>query len=60
MLGREYEYLALTRDTTEADIKQRREIVNGTSLYVDQCAVTAALRGRVLILEGACAREDAR
>lgn len=34
-MNREYEYLSLTRDTTEADIKQRREIQNGTAFYVD-------------------------
>lgn len=32
---REYEYLPLTRDTTEADIKQRREIQGGTAFYTD-------------------------
>lgn len=35
MSNREYEYLSLTRDTTEADIKQRREIRGGTAYYVD-------------------------
>jgi hypothetical protein len=30
LLQRECEYLCLTRDTTEADIKQRREIVNSS------------------------------
>ncbi|KAK3754019.1 hypothetical protein QZH41_020304, partial [Actinostola sp. cb2023] len=48
----EVEYLALTRDTTEADLKQRREIHCGTAFYVDQCAVRAAVEGRVLVLEG--------
>uniref|UniRef100_A0A5S6QD72 von Willebrand factor A domain-containing protein 8 n=1 Tax=Trichuris muris TaxID=70415 RepID=A0A5S6QD72_TRIMR len=48
----EYEYLAITRDTTEADIKQRREICSGNALYVDQAAVRAALKGRFLILDG--------
>ena len=28
-LGREMEYVALTQDTTESDLKQRREIVAG-------------------------------
>uniref|UniRef100_A0A8D8WLR6 von Willebrand factor A domain-containing protein 8 n=1 Tax=Cacopsylla melanoneura TaxID=428564 RepID=A0A8D8WLR6_9HEMI len=49
---REVEYICLSRDTTEADIKQRREIVNGTAKYYDQSAVRAAIEGRVLILEG--------
>lgn len=49
---REVEYVALSRDTTETDLKQRREIRSGTAFYIDQCAVRAATRGRVLILEG--------
>ena len=50
---REVEYAALSRDTTEADLKQRRELRGGTASYADQAAVRAALHGRVLILEGA-------
>jgi len=49
---REMEYISLSRDTTEADLKQRREIVGGTAFYVDQSSVKAALEGRVLVLEG--------
>ncbi|XP_059156251.1 von Willebrand factor A domain-containing protein 8-like [Physella acuta] len=49
---REVEYVSLSRDTTESDLKQRREIEGGTAYYIDQCAVRAALEGRVLILEG--------
>ncbi|XP_060089562.1 von Willebrand factor A domain-containing protein 8 [Heteronotia binoei] len=49
---REVEYVALSRDTTETDLKQRREIRAGTAYYVDQCAVRAAMEGRVLVLEG--------
>jgi hypothetical protein len=33
---REIEYVALSRDTTESDLKQRREILNGTAIYFDQ------------------------
>ncbi|KAJ1354638.1 hypothetical protein KIN20_011631 [Parelaphostrongylus tenuis] len=41
---REYEYLAVTRDTTEADIKQRREIRSGTAFYTDLvCSVSMFL-----------------
>ena len=36
MTNREHEYIALSRDTTEADLKQRREIKGGTAYYVDQ------------------------
>ncbi|XP_076454368.1 von Willebrand factor A domain-containing protein 8-like [Babylonia areolata] len=49
---RESEYVSLSRDTTESDLKQRREILGGTAFYIDQCAVRAALEGRVLVLEG--------
>lgn len=49
---RELEYVALSRDTTESDLKQRREIQNGTAVYFDQSAVRAALQGRVLVIEG--------
>ncbi|KAJ2949282.1 hypothetical protein O0L34_g6232 [Tuta absoluta] len=49
---RELEYVALSRDTTEADLKQRREIQSSTAKYFDQSAVRAAIEGRVLVLEG--------
>ncbi|XP_039753023.1 von Willebrand factor A domain-containing protein 8 [Pararge aegeria] len=49
---REIEYVALSRDTTEADLKQRREIQSSTAKYFDQSAVRAAIEGRVLVLEG--------
>ena len=49
---RETEYVSLSRDTTESDLKQRREIRGGTAYYIDQCAVRAAVDGRVLVLEG--------
>jgi hypothetical protein len=52
LVGREYEFVSITRDTTEADLKQRREIVSGNALYSDQAPVRAALEGRVLVLEG--------
>eukprot|EP01065_Artemidia_motanka_P007771 TRINITY_DN1388_c0_g1_i1.p1 TRINITY_DN1388_c0_g1~~TRINITY_DN1388_c0_g1_i1.p1 ORF type:complete len:1934 (+),score=667.32 TRINITY_DN1388_c0_g1_i1:133-5802(+) len=49
---REAEYLPLSRDTTEADIKQRREMRGGTLVFADQPAVRAAIEGRVLIVDG--------
>lgn len=52
LLNLETEYLCITRDTTEADLKQRREIINGNIVYVDQCPVNAALHGRLLVIEG--------
>ncbi|CAG9833145.1 unnamed protein product [Diabrotica balteata] len=42
LTNREHEYVALSRDTTESDLKQRREI----------SAVKAAKEGRILILDG--------
>ena len=54
--GREVEWLCVTRDTTESDLKQRREIVAGddgkSAVFVDQAPVRAALNGRLLILDG--------
>lgn len=32
------EYIALSRDTTETDLKQRREIRAGTAFYIDQAS----------------------
>jgi len=49
---REMEYVSLSRDTTESDLKQRREISGGTAHYMDQSAVKAATEGRILVLEG--------
>ena len=49
------EYVVLTRDTTEADLKQRREIRGGaskTAVYENQGVVLAALHGRILVIEG--------
>ena len=54
--GREVEWLCVTRDTTESDLKQRREIVAGddgkSAVFVDQAPVRAALNSRLLILDG--------
>lgn len=52
LTNREHEYVALSRDTTESDLKQRREIIKGTAKYFDQSAVKAAKEGRILILDG--------
>ncbi|KAK4880988.1 hypothetical protein RN001_004307 [Aquatica leii] len=52
LTNRELEYVALSRDTTESDLKQRREIVNGSASYFDQSAVRAAVHGRILVIEG--------
>ncbi|KAH8060146.1 ATPase [Aureococcus anophagefferens] len=51
-LGLEVSYVGVTRDTTEADLKQRREIRDGGVFFADQAPVEAAVHGRVLVLEG--------
>lgn len=33
---REVEFVSLSRDTTEADLKQRREIINSCATYINQ------------------------
>jgi hypothetical protein len=45
---RELEYVAITRDTTESDLRQRREIEKGTAHYIDQSAVRNCHRAYVL------------
>jgi hypothetical protein len=52
ILKREIEYLPITRDTTESDLKQRRELRGGGVVFVDQAPVRAALHGRLLIIDG--------
>lgn len=52
LTNQECEYIAISRDTSESDLKQRREISNGTSIYIDQAAVRAAKEGRVLVIDG--------
>jgi len=36
LTGREVEVVSISRDTTESDLKQRREISGGSALFVDQ------------------------
>lgn len=52
LLNAEVEYVPLSRDTTESDLKQRRELIQGNALHIDQAPVRAALHGRLLILDG--------
>ena len=60
MTRREVEVLTLSSDTTESDLKQRKELVHDISSgkssasveFVDQAPVRAALNGRLLILDG--------
>ena len=50
--GKEYEYVSLSQDTAHEDLRQRRELSNNSSIFVDQSAVRAAIHGRILLLEG--------
>ena len=52
LVGRDVEYVAISRDTTDADLKQRRELVAGTAVFSDQAAVRAAINGRLLVIDG--------
>ncbi|KAJ3061734.1 von Willebrand factor A domain-containing protein 8, partial [Podochytrium sp. JEL0797] len=52
LANREVEYVALSKDMTDGDLKQRREIQSGTAFYTDQASVRAAIHGRILILDG--------
>ncbi|CAE7221629.1 Vwa8 [Symbiodinium sp. CCMP2592] len=52
LFDRQVEYVGINSDTSEADLKQRREICDGHVVYVDQPPVRAALHGRILVLEG--------
>jgi len=36
MTQKEVEYVSLSRDTTETDLKQRREIVSNSAVHIDQ------------------------
>ncbi|CAJ0760628.1 2341_t:CDS:10 [Entrophospora sp. SA101] len=52
LTNREIEYVPLSKDCTDSDLRQRREISGGTAYYVDQACVRAAINGRILILDG--------
>jgi hypothetical protein len=52
LTNREVEFVALSRDTSEADLKQRKEVYNNGTIYVNQAPVRAAINGRLLILDG--------
>ncbi|CAL8113760.1 unnamed protein product [Orchesella dallaii] len=52
LTSREMEFVQISRDTTEADIKQRREIFNKSGVFFDQASVRCAVGGNVLVLDG--------
>lgn len=41
---KEAEYVSLSRDTTETDLKQRREITSGSAIHIDQVHYLAKFR----------------
>jgi hypothetical protein len=45
LANREIEFVSISRDTTETDLKQRRELTKGSTLFIDQPAVRAAIEG---------------
>ena len=51
---REVEVLPLSRDTTESDLKQRREMQQGTSHFVDQAPVLHTRPPPVITLDNSC------
>jgi hypothetical protein len=52
LAGREAERLVVTRDSAEGDLKQRRVVRGGVVGWQDSVVVTAAVMGRVLVVEG--------
>jgi len=48
MTQKEAEYVSLSRDTTESDLKQRREITSGTAVHIDQVSHRDMCQLRVL------------
>lgn len=48
----EVEYVNCTRDLTESDLKQRREIEGRNIVFRDQPPIRAALNGRLLVIDG--------
>lgn len=45
LLNKEVEFVSISRDTTESDLKQRRELTGKTTKFVHQAAVRAAIEG---------------
>lgn len=49
---RQVEAVLVTRDTTDSDLLQRRELSNGTVRFVDGPVVHAAIEGKILLIDG--------
>ncbi|CAJ1427783.1 unnamed protein product [Effrenium voratum] len=53
LVNSSFEYVGISADTTEADLKQRREIAANSSVaFSDSPPVRAALQGACLVLDG--------
>lgn len=52
LAARAIEFVVITPDTTESDLKQRREIRDGSVVFTDQAPVRAAISGALLVVEG--------
>ncbi len=52
MANREVEFVTLTPETREHDLKQARDFVGGATVWRDEAVVRAALAGRLLVLDG--------
>ena len=52
LLGREVEWVGISRDSTESDLKTRREMSGGTVRHIPAPPLRAAMHGRILILDG--------
>ncbi len=50
IVGKELEQLIITPDTCESDLKERREVVDGSIRYTMQAPLRAAVFGRMLLL----------
>ena len=50
VVGKELEQLIITPDTSEADLKERREVDAGSIRYTMQAPLRAAVHGRMLLL----------
>ena len=52
LTGRRVRYVAIHPDTSESDLKQRREIVGGDVVFKPAQALLAAIGGDLLVLDG--------
>ena len=52
LCGWEVEHMIISKDTPEADLKHRRENIDGGILFSDQASVRAAIHGRVFVMDG--------